>query len=173
MRTSRAGTSIRSGFTLIELVVVLFIVALLASLVMPRLGAFLSHGDTNKAIRQLRGVVRYLTGLAATSKGTYRIYYDIAAGSCWVGKVTEGEQVERDNGFLTRQFRLPPGVRFAEVITPRGVYKEGVAYTEFSPTGWVEETLIQLEGDARVTLRLLPLSGEVRVYEGFVEVVQR
>ncbi|MCJ7547141.1 MAG: prepilin-type cleavage/methylation domain-containing protein, partial [Deltaproteobacteria bacterium] len=72
-----------------------------------------------------------------------------------------------------RPLHLPYGVRFKDLSTPRGVQTEGVAYTEFFPTGWVEDTLIHLEGDSIVTVRLLPLTGEVKVYEGYVEVEQR
>ena len=69
---------------------------------------------------------------------------------------------------LTRSVRLPPGVRFTDISTPRGEQREGVAYTDFFPTGWVENTLIHLEGGAVVTLKLLSLTGEIKVYEGYV-----
>jgi prepilin-type N-terminal cleavage/methylation domain-containing protein len=168
MPTSRIGISNKRAFTLIELVVVLFIVALVASLVIPRIGAFISHGDTNKAIRQIRGMVRYLAGMSAVSGVSYQLHYDLDQGVCWVGRPTgEGEVVE-ERQVLTRPLHLPSGVSFKEISTPRGDYKEGVAYTEFSPTGWVEETFIHLVGGSEVTLRLLSLAGDIKVYEGYV-----
>lgn len=173
MPTSRAGTSTSRAFTLIELVVVLFIVALLAYLVMPRIETFLSHGDTNKAIRQLRGLVRYLTGMSVSTKSSYRLYYDLKEGTCWVGRPNEQGEIIKEQEMLTRPLHLPSGVRFKDLSTPRGVQNEGVAYTEFFPTGWVEDTLIHLEGSSIITVRLLPLTGEVKVYEGYVETVER
>ena len=158
----------RSAFTLIELIVVLFIVALFATLVIPRLGAFLSHGDTNKAIRQIRGLVRYLTGMAASTRTPYRLHYDLDEGRCWVSRQgVEGEFTEEQE-ILTRPLLLPKGVRFQDICTPRGVYKEGKAYTDFSPTGWVEDTLIHVEGSSIVTLKLQPLTGEIKVYDGYI-----
>ena len=172
MPTSRAGTSSSKAFTLIELVVVLFIVALLASLVIPRIGRFLSHGDTNKAIRQMRAMVRYLSGMSIATKNSYRLYYDLKEGTCWVGRPNAEGEIIKEQEMLTRPLHLPYGVRFKDLSTPRGVQNEGVAYTEFFPTGWVEDTLIHLEGDSVVTVRLLPLTGEVKVYEGYVEVIE-
>ena len=173
MPISRAGTSTSKAFTLIELVVVLFIVALLASLVTPRIGTFLSQGDTDKAIRQLRGLVRYLTGMSVSTKSSYRLYYDLKEGTCWVGRPNEEGEIIKEEEMLTRPLHLPAGVKFKDLSTPRGVQKEGVAYTEFFPTGWVEDTLIHLEGSSITTVRLLPLTGEVKVYEGYVEIVER
>jgi len=173
MPTSRAGTSNSRAFTLIELVVVLFIVALLSSLVIPRIGRFLSHGDTNKAVRQMRAMVRYLSGMSIATRAPYYLYYDLKEGTCWVGRPNAEGEIVKEQEMLTRPLHLPYGVRFKDVSTPRGVQKEGVAFTEFSPTGWVEDTLIHLEGDSVVTLRLLPLTGEVKVYEGYVETVER
>jgi general secretion pathway protein H len=166
---SRTGTwKNRSAFTLIELVVVLFIVALFAALVIPRLGAFLSHGDTNKAIRQIRGLARYLTGMSASTRTPYRLHYDLDEGRCWVSRSgVTGEFIEEQET-LVRPLRLPNGVRFQEISTPRGVSKEGEAYTDFFPTGWVEDTLIHIEGSSLVTLKLMHLTGDVKVYEGYI-----
>jgi len=169
MLTSRAGIwKTRRAFTLIELIVVLFIVALVAALVIPRLGVFISHGDTNKAIRQIRGIVRYLAGMSASTRAPYRLHYDLDHGVCWVGRPNEEGEFIEEREALTRPLHLPAGVRFKDISTPRGEQREGVAYTDFFPTGWVEETLIHLEGGSAVTLKLLSLTGEVKVYEGYV-----
>jgi len=169
MPTSRVGIwKSRQAFTLLELLVVLFIVVLVGSLVIPRLGAFLSHGDTNKAVRQIRGVVRYLAGMSASTRAPYRLHYDLDTGRCWVGRPTEEGEFIEEKEALTRPLHLPSGVRFKDISTPRGEQREGVAYTDFSPTGWVEETLIHLEGGSAVTLKLLSLAGDVKVYEGYV-----
>ena len=169
MPMSRTGIwQNRSAFTLLELVVVLFIVSLFATLVVPRIGAFFSHGDTNKAIRQIKGVVRYLTGMSASTRTPYRLHYDLDEGRCWVSRQGEEGGFTKEQEMLTRPLHLPKGVRFQDISTPRGVYTEGEAYTDFFPTGWVEDTLIHIEGGSLVTLKLLHLTGDVKVYEGYV-----
>lgn len=169
MPMSRTGTwKNKRAFTLLELVVVLFIVTLFATLVIPRLGTFLSHGDTNKAIRQIRGMVRYLAGMSAATRTQYRLHYDLDEGVCWVGRPNEEGEFIEEKEVLTRPLHLPSGVSFTDVNTPRGVSREGVAYTDFFPTGWVEETFIHVEGASAVTLKLLSLTGEIKVYEGYV-----
>jgi hypothetical protein len=114
-------------------------------------------------------MVRYLAGMSVSTRAPYRLYYDLKEGVCWVGRPNKEGEIIKEQEMLTRPLHLPSGVRFMDLSTPRGVQKEGVAYTEFFPTGWVEETLIHLEGGSVVTVKLLPLSGEVKVYEGYVE----
>ena len=169
MPISRTGIWRRNNaFTLLELVVVLFLVALFATIAVPRIHVFISHGDTNKVIRQIHGLVRYLTGMSASTRVRYRLNYNLAEGVCWVSRQSnQGEFIE-EKELLTRPLHLPPGVHFKDIVTPRGMQKEGVAYTEFSPNGWVEQTLIHLEGSSVVTAKLLAISGEVKVYEGYM-----
>jgi general secretion pathway protein H len=173
MPTSRAGTWNSRGFTLIELIVVMFIIAVLAGLVTPRLQAMLSHGDTTKATRQIRGVVRYVTGMAASTARMYRLHYDLDQQTCWVGRPNSEGLIVKEEEILTRTLHLPPGVRIQDVSTPRGVANEGVAYTDFFPDGWVEETIIHLVGGQTVTIKLLPVIGEVKIYDGYVVEVEK
>jgi prepilin-type N-terminal cleavage/methylation domain-containing protein len=169
MPISRTGIWRRNNaFTLLELVVVLFLVALFATIAIPRIHLFISRGDTNKAIRQIRGVVRYLTGMSASTRVRYRLNYNLVEGVCWVSCQNEQGEFIEEKEILTRPLHLPPGVIFKDIVTPRGMQKEGVAYTEFSPNGWVEQTLLHLEGSTIVTAKLLALTGEVKVYDGYV-----
>ena len=146
----------------------MFIIAVLAGLVTPRLAAMLSHGDTTKATRQIRGVVRYVAGMAASTARMYRLHYDLDQQTCWVGRPNPEGLIVKEEEVLTRTLHLPTGVRIQDVSTPRGVANEGVAYTDFFPDGWVEETLIHLAGGTNVTIKLLPVTGEVKVYDGYV-----
>jgi prepilin-type N-terminal cleavage/methylation domain-containing protein len=168
MPTSRAGTWNNRAFTLIELVIVIVIVALLATVVTPRLKAMLSHGDTNKAIRQIRGMVRYVAGMSAATGSLYRLHFDLDQRLCWVGRPNKEGEIIKEQELLTRPLHLPTGVKFQDISTPRGVSKEGVTYTDFFPSGWVEETLIHVEGGVVVTIKFLPVTGEVKVFEGYV-----
>jgi prepilin-type N-terminal cleavage/methylation domain-containing protein len=165
----RVGISKRNnGFTLLELVVVLFIIALFSTIAIPRLQFFISYGDTDKAARQIQGMVRYLVGLATAHRDTYRLNYDFRDGVCWVTRsANEGDYVE-EKEVLLRPVHLPDGVRFYDIVTPRGIIKEGTAYTQFGPTGWIESTMIHLEGRNVISMKLLPLTGEIRVFEGYV-----
>ena len=157
------------AFTLLELVIVLFIITLFATIAIPRIQVFISHGDTNKAVRQIRGVARYLAGLACSTRVHYHLNYDLSKGTSWVTRRDGGGDFTEHTGALTRSFTLPPGVTFRDVITPRGIHTEGTAYTEFFPTGWIEDTMIHLEGDDVISLKILPITGEIKVYEGYVK----
>ena len=169
MPTLRAGTSTKTdGFTLLELAVVLFIIALISAIAIPRLQPFLQHGDTNKAVRQIRGLVRYVAGASLSTRMQYRISYDFSERTCHVTRQnSEGDYVEERDA-MGRRITLPPGVIFKDVMTPRGTQKEGTAYTDFYPNGWIEYTMIHVQGFDELSVKLVPLTGEVKVYEGYV-----
>jgi len=170
MPTLRTGTwREHRAFTLLELVVVLFLITLFTTIAIPRIQLFVSHGDTNKAIRQIRGTARYLAGMSSSTRIRYRLNYDLSQGICWVTRENDQGDFTEEKEVLTRLLKLPQGVTFKDVITPRGVHMEGTAYTEFFPTGWIEDTMIHLEGKDMISLELLPLTGEVRVYDGYVK----
>jgi len=152
----------------LELVIVLFVIALISAIAIPRLQPFLHHGDTSKAVRQIRGLVRYVAGLSLSTRVQYRVTYDFAEGTCRVGRRVGEDDYAEERDAMARGITLPPGVTFKDVMTPRGTQKEGTAYTEFYPTGWVDNTMIHLQGDDEISIKLLPLTGEVKVYDGYV-----
>src|SRR5438105_2523939 len=63
----------KGGFTLLELSVVLFIIGLLVTIALPRLGD-LSGARLESSARRLAALVRYLGGEAAFSGRLYRLH---------------------------------------------------------------------------------------------------
>jgi general secretion pathway protein H len=182
MLTWRAGTSSRerlkqaqsksqSGFTLIELILVLFIVGLLLATVFPKLSG-LGRGDLNLTSRHLIRTVQLIMDRSTSTKRLYRLHYDLDHHQYWATVLQgNGEFVPVDPSVLTR-VTLPRLVQFEDVTTLRqGKVTQGEAYTQFYPTGMVEKTLLHLTlGDKEtVTLMVQPLTGRVKVMEGYVE----
>jgi general secretion pathway protein H len=182
MKTWRAGTSSRkrfkqfpseppSGFTLIELILVLFIVGLLFAAVFPKVSG-LGRGDLKLSSRHLIRTVQLILDRSTSTKRLYRLHYDLDNQQYWASVLQEdGEFVPVDPTVLTRVTLSKP-IRIEDVTTLRqGKVTEGEAYTQFYPTGMVEKTLLHLtKGDEdQVTLIVQPLTGRVKVMEGYIE----
>jgi prepilin-type N-terminal cleavage/methylation domain-containing protein len=161
-----------TGFTLIELTVVIVILSVVALLVIPRL-PFAHEGDLRTSARSLAGTLRYLEDLAISSKQYYRLRINLVDGTMKVTRVLpETEETEVTDGILTN-LALREGVGFADITTSQtGKISEGETYLDFSPLGSEEFLLFHLKSvDEKrfFTVALYPGSGRVEVSEGYLE----
>jgi len=162
----------RTGFTLIELTVVIVILSVLALLVFPRL-PFARQGDLKTSARTLGAALRYLGDRAITSKNRYRLRISLLDGTMKVTRVIqEGEEVAVPDELLNR-ISLRKGIGVADISTSRlGKLSEGEAVLNFNPLGPEEFTVIHLkseDGTRYFTVALYPGSGRVTVLEGYQE----
>jgi general secretion pathway protein H len=176
MPMSKAGTSIKgrtgrlsSGFTLLELLLVILILGMTAALVLPRV-ASMGAGDLKWTSRHFAGLIQHLANESSKTKQTYRLYYNLENGAYWVAALKEsGEFVEVTDPFIARRV-LPQQISFEDVVTPQqGKVDHGEAFTQFYPMG-VEKTWIHLkEGSRKWTLVINPLTGRVKVFNEYVD----
>ncbi len=175
---SRVGISNR-GFTLFELVVVLFIVSLISLLVFPKLQGFLAP-DLPGTARHLIATIRHLHDEAEATKQIYRLNYDLDTGEYWASLVSvtssatggAGGGSQEVSPAMMKHVALPDRIRFKDVTTlHQGKVSEGQAFTQFYPSGRVEKTLIHLTLDKDQVLALIinPLTGAVKVYDHYIE----
>jgi general secretion pathway protein H len=166
--------SATSGFTLLELTVVLFIVGLLIATVIPHLGN-VGGARLDATAKRLAAVVRYLAGEAALQNRPYRLNYDLDNHTYWITTLVatqDGAEFKEDQSLLSRAVRLPYAITFADVQAPGvGRVSAGRVYTHFLPQGYTDPTLIHLRDQySRVVTVLIPaLTGEARIYEGYVD----
>lgn len=172
MPTSTAGNSNNdSGFTLIELTIVVVLLGLFSLLVIPRLPA-IGEDALKSSARRIAGTVKYFFNEAALSGRPHRLEYNLDAGTFRVRRLeASGELV--DPGGSGREQRLKGDVRFRQVtIASRGDFSRGEVSTDIQPVGWLEETIIHLEdgnGGGKLTLRIMPYTGVTEIYDGFRE----
>ncbi|NIS68431.1 MAG: prepilin-type N-terminal cleavage/methylation domain-containing protein, partial [Proteobacteria bacterium] len=76
-------TSPDSGFTLLELTVVLLILGILLALSIPRLG-YLTGQNLSVTSRRISGTVRYLFHQSTLNRTIYRLNYDLKKNEYWV-----------------------------------------------------------------------------------------
>jgi len=147
----------KSGFTLIEILVVVFIISLTIALVMPN---FLSTGKNalKTEARHMSSALRYIYDEAVGKKQTYLFNINLDENS-W-GFTSEQE---------TRSFMTKGGVEVSDVITlANGEISEGELLIEFGPMGPEESILLHLKkGESAYTIIFNHLSGRTKILEGY------
>jgi prepilin-type N-terminal cleavage/methylation domain-containing protein len=140
--TGRKRATRRSGFTLLELIVVLGLVGVLLGLAAPSLRGFFASRQTADAAAQMLALTQ-LAGTRAASQGTvYRLNIDLQAGTYWLTMQQAGTFVDLNCEF-GRRFQFPEGTT-VYVQTPSA--DSPVSSIDFFPSGRTEEAAIELKG---------------------------
>ena len=166
MPISTTGSSIDprdAGFTLLELVVVMALVAMMVSFAVPNLRTAL-YTD------QLKSTARLLTGLVARAGqeavGTHTPRLLIYDGSGRKFRLTE-----EGGGKTFSSLDVPDSVQVVDIMSAHGgTYSQDRVEILFSRQGYVDKTLIHLRhADGReMTLMLSPFLGVSRIFTGYL-----
>lgn len=161
-----------SGFTLIELGLVLLIIGVVLALTIPRFQDR-SHAELLSQARRMAVTFRFLRQEAILDGRTYRLNYDLDQQRYFVTQAQNGPGQAAfvpAEGILSHGVTLPAPVAISDVSLPliAGKLHEGVAYTHFYPDGYVDLTVVHMDnGQEAYTLRVDPLSGRVYVTAGY------
>ena len=138
------------GFTLLELIVVLFVISIVMALVMP---SFTNFGERKlkSEVRELASLLRYMYDSAVAQKETFFIRFDIDEGMVsWKGPDGEREKIFDDITGVTTQ--------------SRGRVSKGEIIFFFNPLGTRENISVHMsDGDNDMTITLHHLSGRVKI----------
>jgi general secretion pathway protein H len=171
MPTSKAGSWNRnSGFTLVELVVVVLLIGLFSMLVLPMLTG-IGEDSLGSSARRIAGTVKYLFNESALTGREHRLIFNLDRGIYFAKTREDGGEVVEATG-LGKEQRLRGDVRFKDVyVASKGKSSTGEVTTEIHPVGWLEETIIHLENGRgeTLTLRIEPFTGSTEISEGYRE----
>ncbi len=138
----------QGGFTLLELIVVLFLAGLVAALVAPSFTGTLDSSRLRSGAAEVRSVLNLARTLAASGSRHRDVAFDIGKGEYAV----LGE---------ARTYLLPEGVRIESALVGGAVVEEETFRVRFFPDGSAEEAEIVVSsmsgGRFRVTVE--PLTG--------------
>jgi general secretion pathway protein H len=176
MPTSTGARSSERGFTLLELALVLLVLAIAASMLVPRLRD-IDRVRLEAGADRLATTTRFLYEEAAFRQRPMRLHLDLDHHEYWVTVLDlEGDTPEFvvDETPLARPAALPDGVAFRDVVLPAlGLVEAGEVFGEFHPEGWADPLVIHLRGrrGGEATIAIEPLTGRTRIADGYVEVL--
>ncbi|HYA87450.1 MAG TPA: prepilin-type N-terminal cleavage/methylation domain-containing protein [Nitrospirota bacterium] len=163
----------KDGFTLIEMMIVIVILGVMASLVVPRLGEL---GDANmkRSARHLTGMIRFLRDESESRKAVYRLRFDVQGGRYWAEVMTLTSEQTPTVEFVPWQSAMGAEGSLSGQTTFRDVQVASHPddpFIQFTPDGWVENAAIHLRnGDNKdFTLLVNPLAGNTELREGYIE----
>jgi Tfp pilus assembly protein FimT len=160
-----------AGFTLIEIAVVLFLIALMTLLIMPSTKG-LHVSRLKHEARRLAGRASFLYDQAAAQKLVLRLTFNIDAQGYSVSRLDPHSlnpafvpDFEAGAGTVM----LPPDVHLRDVtVEGKGTVTRGTATCTFYPEGYVDATVVHLvdTGGTVFTLTFQPLTGRVSIARG-------
>jgi prepilin-type N-terminal cleavage/methylation domain-containing protein len=150
MRISRAGICNKYGFTLLEIVVALFIISIFMALVLPAFSNFEERKIKSEAT-EMASILRYLNDSAISRKETFFIRFDLNGNTVyWNGP--DGEK--------TKRFDDITGV----TTQSTGRISKGELTVFFEPLGIRQNISIHMDRDNKeLTVTLNHLSGRVKI----------
>ncbi|MBN1277095.1 MAG: prepilin-type N-terminal cleavage/methylation domain-containing protein [Deltaproteobacteria bacterium] len=158
------------GYTLIELSVVIFLVALMMGLTIPKFRYTLLTDNLKAASRKLAGLISEVREEAIREQKTVILRFDLESRMLWK---TSPDMTEEENALsLENAMTLPQGVRILDIwYRGRGKKMMGVASVQFTKKGYVQETAIHLGCDdgREFTLILSPFLRRIKVADKYVD----
>lgn len=168
------------GFTLLEIMVVVLVIALVAGIVIPRFDSIFET-QLKSAMRKLAGSIKFCFNEAVIKQATLRLEFNIREGTFNYSILIVdpdskiGQFVEMPSD-IAEPVALPAGVFFKDIVTPRSLQKvdDGEAYILFYPTGYAEKAVIHLADihGRTYTMLVKPLNGGVKIFDGYVDFME-
>lgn len=187
----RRDSANESGFSLMEIMVVLAIIAVLSSISAPMLKGFAATRRLKTSARSIVDTLGFARDIAITENNTHLVVFDIDGSRYWlassetfdlqnpassVGRTansapTNGQQamVSRTGGIMGIPRPLNKGVSIASIVsTINGVNQQiisGVDYVYFSPTATSVDTTVYLRNmdDDYVSITVEAATGRCRM----------
>ncbi len=158
------------GFTLVELVVVVCLIALMIGLTMPKIRNTLEGDPLKRTALRLVGLSKNLRDEAMRELKTYELHLDMLNQQYWIGfeAMTEEELALAQKSAE----KLPGSVRILDVWYDKtGKVSDGDAVVLFFKKGYVQPSAIHLGDDdgKRLTVVLSPFGGKVKVLDKYVD----
>ena len=164
------GTGLRAsdGFTILEIIIVLFLLVGLLGIVLPRISL---DENLSSVGRRMVGTVRSLQSLAMSSQKTVRLYIDMDRGLYWP-MILEGNQEKApiDPTWAT-PLNFPATIRISDILVSQGKKESGRVDLSFYPTGRIDPMTMHMM-DAKnniLAIAIEPVTGAIRMSDERIE----
>jgi len=163
-------TSSNPGFTLIELVVVVFLISLMLFLAVPRFGGTFFSDSSRKAMLWISGTIHLLKERAVREQTDYQLHVDLDENVMWVSRegMSDAEFEEaRESGY-----RFKDRLTLLDVTLPDDeTITSGEVPIRFNKKGYSSMLLIHVidQKDQRHSFDIQPFLATARLTEGYLE----
>jgi len=159
-----------SGFTLIELTVVIVLISIMLFFTMPKFQSFVGPNQNRKFSRWLTMQINTLKDNAARNRKLYILHISPVSGKLWITEesATEEAILEAEEG----GHQVPEDLRITDVEFPvHGKISAGRADICFYRNGYSDKALIHLEDDDnnQISFLIEPFLSKVKQYDEYVE----
>ena len=167
-RTTNHGLIRRnSGFTLIELIVVVSLMGLMLFFSLPRLQNNPFLDETKKSSRWLIGKVRTLKESAIRDQKRYTLHFDLDSGRVW--ETNESMSPEDIESAVIDSYTLPEDLQIIDIEYPsKGKIYSGQAEITFYKAGYTNKALVHMQDDDTCLSFLIePFLSDVQFFEKY------
>jgi type II secretory pathway pseudopilin PulG len=162
------GLRASDGFTILEIIIVLFLLAGLLGIILPRISL---EENLSSVGRRMVGTVRSLQSLAMSTQKTVRLYVDLDRGLYWP-MILDGnqEKIPPDPTWAT-PLTLPATIRVLDILVSQGKKESGRVDLFFYPTGRIDPMTMHMM-DAKnniLAIAIEPVTGAIRMSDERIE----
>ena len=159
-----------SGYTFIELTIVILLIGTTLSLAIPRFRYSLLTDDLKSTTRKLTAIIKDLRNQAVREQNSLTLHFDLGSNRYWI----DSDDMTEEERLLTSEkaTSLPSGVRILDVWSNiKGKKMAGEAPLLFNKKGYVPPSAIHLgsEDGSEFTLVLSPFLRRVMVLKGYFD----
>jgi prepilin-type N-terminal cleavage/methylation domain-containing protein len=168
-----------SGFTLLELIVVIALIGIMLVVSVPTLQNTLIDDRLKGTCRKIIGLVNSVRELAAREQQSYFLNIDRNENRIWyekdmeVGAVEEEEDAEETEETEGRQeLNIPDEIRISEIWTrSEGEYSDDQSRIWVSSKGYMDQTVLHVtdDDDNVISLHFSPFLDNVRIYDEYTQ----
>ena len=159
-----------SGFTLLELLVIIVLAGVIVALAVPSKRDVLTGDSLKKASRQFIGMERKLSGEAVRDQIDYILCVDLPNSAYWV--FASDMTPEKQDEIKKNQKHLPAEVVIADIVDENNKKKfDGEARIVFRKNNICSPAIIHLSyEEASMTIVINPFLGVTDIFDRYVDI---
>jgi len=156
------------GFTIFEIIIVLFLLAGLLTMVIPRIGI----GDSLASVgRKWIAALRAIQDMAISTQKIVRLHIDLDRGQYWPMILQGGEEKAPVDATWSTPVSLPESIRIADMQVGQKKSSSGKTELFFYPNGKIDPSVMHLvDGDNNVIgIQVEPVTANIKVSDQRIE----